>query len=361
MARVTIDLPNHHYDVVIEPGLLERAGERIRSLVPHRRCALLADANVLSLHGEGVRASLESAGYATLVASIPTGEEQKTLATVATLYDVLLENRQERKSPLVALGGGVSGDIVGYVAATYLRGVPFVQCPTTLLAMVDASVGGKTGVNVPQGKNLIGAFHQPALVLIDPIMLRSLPERELRCGLAECIKHAVVRDAALFDFIGDNLEAILGVEVDVIVELVRRNVEIKAAVVMEDEREAGVRAHLNFGHTFAHAIEATSGFGKVLHGEAVGLGMLAASRTAAELGLCDARLYDRLFAMLEAAGLPVKTGLAGDDELLGAMRLDKKVADDRIRFILPESMGRVVIRNDVPPSCVRAGWDAIRG
>jgi 3-dehydroquinate synthase len=360
MVVVPVELPHHRYDIVIEPGLLEHIGERVYALAPHDRCALLADGRVLPLHGDALRTSLESAGYDPVVATIPPGEEEKSLSTVAGLYEVLLDHHLERGSPLIALGGGVTGDMVGFVAATYLRGVPFVQCPTTLLSMVDASVGGKTGVNLPQGKNLVGAFHQPIVVLIDPLMLGTLPARELRCGLAECIKHAVIRDAALFDYIGENLKAILQVNPAVLVELVRQNVEIKAAVVVEDEREKGVRAHLNFGHTFAHAIEVTSGYGHVQHGEAVGLGMLAASRTAAEFGLCAAALHDRLRELIEAAGLPVKTELAMDDELMRAMQLDKKAVGGRMRLVLPDRIGSVVIRDQVPESCVRAGWEAIR-
>lgn len=360
MARVHIELPHHRYDVSIEAGALERLGFTLREVAPHGRCALLADRTVFALHGERAQRSLSEAGYEPLVATLEPGEANKTLAAVARLYEVLLEGRLERRSPIVALGGGVAGDTVGFVASTYLRGVPVVQCPTTLLSMVDASVGGKTGVNVPQGKNLIGTFYQPLAVVIDPEVLTTLPERELRCGLAECIKHGVIRDEALFEVIRANLSRILGVDPDTLVELVRRNVEIKAAVVMEDEREAGVRAHLNFGHTFGHAIETTTGYGRIEHGEAVALGMLAATRTALEMGLCDEKLLDRLTALIEAAGLPVRAELARDEELDAAMRLDKKVAGARIRFVLPERMGQVAIRDDVPPACIHAGWSAIR-
>ena len=261
----------------------------------------------------------------------------------------------------MALGGGITGDVAGFVAATYLRGVPFIQCPTTLLAMVDSSVGGKTGVNVSQGKNLIGAFYQPALVIADPLVLKSLPQRELLCGLAECIKHAVIRDEALFDFISGKLEEILKISSDEIVELVERNVEIKAAVVMEDEKESGVRAHLNFGHTFGHAIESAAGYGEILHGEAVGLGMLAASRAAADFGICSEEISERLLELLSRAGLPVRAELPDDEVLQRAMLHDKKVRDDRIRFVLPRAMGLVELRDDLPPACIRAGWEFIRG
>ena len=360
MATVEIALPHHRYEILIEPGALGRLGALVRARAPHDRCALIVDENVEKVHGESALAALREAGYRPVIGRVQPGEKSKTLATVESLYGVLLEERLERRSPVIALGGGVVGDMAGFVAATYLRGVPFVQCPTSLLAMVDSSVGGKTGVNVPQGKNLVGAFHQPELVVIDPLVLRTLPHRELLCGLAECIKHGMIRDASLFEFVADNLSAILAIEPDVMVELVRRNVEIKAAVVVEDEREKGVRAHLNFGHTFAHAIEATSGYGEILHGEAVSLGMVAATRAAAAHGLCEAALADRLVALLEAAGMPTRAPLASDAELDAAMRLDKKVAEGRIRFILPSALGRVHIHDDLPEGCVREGWAAIR-
>ena len=245
MARVTVDLPQHQYQVVIEPGALEALGEHVRAVVPHADCALLGDEAVFAHYGDAAGASLQKAGYRVATRSAPMGEAQKTLALAQGFYDILLDERLERRAPVIALGGGVAGDTVGFVAATYLRGVPFVQCPTTLLAMVDSSVGGKTGVNVPQGKNLVGAFHQPSVVVADPLVLRTLPDRELRCGFAECVKHAVIRDASLLDFIESNAAGLHGRDPDLLVELVRRNVEIKAKVVALDEREAGVRAHLN--------------------------------------------------------------------------------------------------------------------
>jgi len=360
MARVTITLPHHRYDIVIEAGVLDALGDRVRAVVPHDRCALITDDAVRALHGDRALASLRKAGYQATSASLPPGERQKNLASVERLYAALLADRLERRSPVIALGGGVVGDMAGFVAATYLRGVPFVQCPTTLLAMVDSSVGGKTGFNVPEGKNLIGAFHQPALVVVDPQVLGTLPERELRCGLAECIKHAVIRDPDLLDWIAAEAPALQALDPGALAELVRRNVEIKARVVMEDERESGVRAHLNFGHTFAHAIEATSGYGSILHGEAVALGMLAATRTAIEMGLCEPPLLERLVAVLETFGLATRSRLADDAALLAAMRHDKKVIGDRVRLVLPDGPGHVVIRDDVPEACVRAGWAQIR-
>jgi len=360
VAVVRVELPLRAYDVVIEPGALDRLGELVRSISPSSRCALFCDAAVAQSWGGRAAASLDSAGFEVIRASLPSGEAHKTLAQVERLYGTLLDAQLERRSPVIALGGGVTGDTVGFAAATYLRGVPLVQCPTTLLAMVDSSVGGKVGVNVPQGKNLIGAFHQPARVAIDPLVLRTLPERELRCGLAECIKHGVIRDAELFEHIGREAAALRGLDPEMLAELVRRNVEIKASVVMEDETETGVRAHLNFGHTFGHAIEACVGYGEILHGEAVGLGMIAACELAARMGMCAADLGARVREVVEAVGLPTRARLPADETLESAMAHDKKVASGRIRFVLPERLGHVVLRDDAPPSAVRAAWSAIR-
>ena len=221
--------------------------------------------------------------------ALPPGEEHKNLDTAAKLYGLLTDARLERQSPVIALGGGVVGDTVGFAAATYLRGLPFAQCPTTLLAMVDASVGGKVGVNLPAGKNLVGSFYQPRLVVIDTDTLTTLPPRELRCGLAECVKHAAIRDAQRFDWLEQNLDRVMKLDPATLVELVHWNVQIKASVVMADEKETGERAHLNFGHTFAHAIETLSGYGHYHHGEAVSLGMVAAANLAAATGRCEPR------------------------------------------------------------------------
>ncbi len=357
---VSVVLPHHRYDVVVEAGALARLGEIVRATAPARRCALVADANVVGLHAAAARAALEAAGYDVLLVKLPTGESHKTLDTVRCVYDALLDARLDRRSPVIALGGGVTGDTAGFVAATYLRGVPFVQCPTTLLAMVDSSVGGKVGVNVPQGKNLIGSFHQPVVVVADPLALSTLPLREVCCGLAECVKHAIIGDETLFTFIEENADAILRVDARVVTALVRRNVEIKAAVVAADERESGVRAHLNLGHTFGHAIEATTGFGPIQHGEGVALGLIAATTAAANLGICDSTLPRRVSELLARLGLPVRAILGDEDSLYAAMRLDKKARDERIRFVLPAKIGEVVIRDDLPRAAVAAAWGAIR-
>lgn len=361
MATVELVLPHHRYEVRIVPGLLADLGKLTRGVAPHDRAALIVDDKITGTHGKTAEASLNAAGYRPLVAAMTSGEDHKSLATVEKLYHQLLNERLERRSPVIALGGGIVGDTGGFVAASYLRGVPFVQCPTTLLAMVDASVGGKVGVNMPQGKNLIGAFHQPVLVIIDTDTLKTLPKRELICGLAECVKHGVIRDPGLFDWIDRNVPAILALERDVMVELVERNVRIKAAVVMEDEKETGVRAHLNFGHTFAHAIEAGTAYGRFLHGEAVSLGMVAAALLAFQQGRCEASVVDRLIALLDKIGLPTMTGdLPATDKLMAIMRSDKKVADGRVRLVLPDKLGAVSIVKDTPDDAIEKAWDSLR-
>jgi 3-dehydroquinate synthase len=360
MATVPVNLPHQRYDVIIEPGVLDRLGAIVRELAPHDRCALLGDANVFNIYGEKATAALAGADFRVVSDTFEPGEKHKTLDTVRRLYDVMLDARLERRSPVIALGGGITGDTVGFVASSYLRGVPFVQCPTSLLAMVDASVGGKVGVNVPQGKNLIGAFYQPVVVVMDPFTLQTLPPRELRCGIAECVKHGVIRDAELFTWIDENLAKIQALHPDTLVELLRRNVAIKAAVVMEDEKESGVRAHLNFGHTFAHAIEATAGYGVIEHGEAVSLGMVAATTLAVERSLCPPQVLEQLAALLSSIGLPVRADLPDTPTLMNAMRLDKKVKDNRLRLVLPTRLGDVIIRNDIEDEAVAAAWEAIR-
>jgi len=367
MAVVEVNLPQHRYRVVIEPGLLPRLGALVREAAPHGQAALLADRALGATHGAAVESALRAAGYRVLYRDFPAGEDHKNLDTVRDLYTALLDAHLERGSPVVALGGGVVTDTAGFVAATYLRGVPLVTCPTTLLAMVDAAVGGKTGVNVPQGKNLIGSFYQPRLVAIDPEVLATLPVRELRGGLAECVKHGVIRDPELFEFIERNVAAILRRQTGVLGELVERNVRIKAAVVMADEKETGERAHLNFGHTFAHAIEATcaggmGAAGSYEHGEAVALGMVAATALAVACGRCPQAVGTQLKALLERLGLPTcAPDLAPTAILLDAMRLDKKVAGGRIRLVLPDRMGGVSIVSDTPDDAIAAAWEAIRG
>ncbi|MCB0323010.1 MAG: 3-dehydroquinate synthase [Bdellovibrionales bacterium] len=359
MAVVEVTLPDAGYDVHVKAGALERLGEIVKPLVRATSAAVVVDSAIADRWGPTALRSLEQSGFRVVQVVVQSGETHKSLKTVQTIYDALLEARLERSSPLIALGGGVVGDTAGFAAATYLRGIPLIQCPTTLLAMVDASVGGKTGVNVPQGKNLIGAFHQPRAVVADPTTLATLTEREFRGGLAECVKHGVLGDSALFDWTESMLERVVAKDLDVLEELVARNVAVKAAVVVADEKEAGIRAHLNLGHTFGHAIERCTNY-QVSHGEAVGLGMLAAARFAGRRSLCEEELSGRLEAVIERAGLPLKAHLPADVELVEAMRLDKKVERSKIRLVLPTRIGSVCIIDDATEEEIGAAFATIR-
>ena len=348
------------YDITVAPGLLARVGDLLRALSKSARAAIVTDANLARTHLPTVAESLRGAGFDPIVATLPAGEDHKTLADLLPVYDTLLRARVERSTPVLALGGGVVGDMTGFVAATVLRGVPFVQIPTSLLAMVDASVGGKTGVNHAVGKNLIGAFHQPIAVVIDTAVLKTLPERELRGGLAECIKHDVIRDPDGFATLEQNIAKAIAVDVDYLSELVAHNVAIKARVVEADPFERGVRAHLNFGHTFGHAIETVSHYG-YSHGECVALGMAAASHAAVKLGMLDPASRERIINVIRQARLPTAGLQLPTDDVVDAMGFDKKVAGGKIRFILPDRIGHVVVRDDVPPEVVREAVESLKG
>jgi 3-dehydroquinate synthase len=357
---VPVNVLGAPYHVTVEPGLLAQAGARLRELIPSNHCAVVTDEAVKPLHLPALEASLRTAGFDVTTAVIPTGEKHKTLQTVAAVYDTLLNAKLERSTPVIALGGGVVGDLTGFVAATVLRGVPFVQIPTTLLAMVDASVGGKTGIDHAVGKNLIGAFHQPIAVFIDPAVLKTLPPRELRSGLAECIKHEIIRDAEGFAALEQHIADALALDPRFLSALVAHNVAIKARVVEADPFEKGERAHLNFGHTFGHAIETVSQY-QYAHGECVALGMVAASRAAQAMDMIDAPSVDRIIKLIAAAGLPTGRMTLTADEVVAAMSFDKKIKSGRVRFVLPDRIGHVVIRDDVPPGLVRDAVESLRG
>ena len=362
MPTITLTLPHHRYDIHVEPGALAKLGDWLRPLASNGKAGLVVDAGAAT-HGDKAQESLATAGYGVTRMAYTASEENKNLSAVECLLDDMLEARFERGTPIVSVGGGITGDVAGFAAACCLRGVPFVQCPTTLLAMVDASVGGKTGVNAAQGKNLIGAFHQPVLVVCDISALDTLPDRELRCGLAESVKHGVIRKPALFAWMEAHAQQILHRDHAILMELVARNVAIKAQVVEADEKEAGERAHLNFGHTFAHAIENVAGYTTDFkHGEAVSLGMVAATRLAVDAHRCDAALLARLEKLLVALGLPVRwpEGKAlPTEKLMAAMGSDKKVKDGKVRLILPDAMGKVEIVKDTPRANVEKAWDAL--
>jgi 3-dehydroquinate synthase len=315
-----------------------------------RRCAIIADAHVAPLYGELARTSLTKAGFDVESIDIPAGETAKQLKTVHACYDRLAEHRIERKSFIVALGGGVTGDMAGFVAATYLRGIDFVQVPTTLLAQVDSSVGGKVGVNLKAGKNLVGAFYQPRLVLCDLSTLKTLPEREFRAGMAEVIKYGVIYDAAFFERLEKSLPQIMAREPAIMAEVIARCCEIKAEVVGQDETESGLRAILNFGHTVGHALEAITGYGTYLHGEALSIGLVAAANISEKLTGFSSVDTARLARLLEQVGLPVSVRMtaARQKRLLAAMQLDKKVSGGEVKFVLAQKIGRVDFGQRVP-------------
>jgi 3-dehydroquinate synthase len=341
--EIVVPLGDRAYPIVVGAGVLADVGPRLAGLGFKARCGLVTSERVGQLYRDPVVASLRDAGFDPLVIEIPDGEEHKNLAWLAVLYDRLLDAGIERKTPLVALGGGVVGDLTGFAAATLLRGLPVIQVPTTLLAMVDAAIGGKTAVNHAVGKNLIGAFHQPRLVLEDTDVLRTLPRRELLAGLAEVVKYGVIRDADMFAEIEAKLDAVLALDPGVLRRIVGASCRHKADVVARDEREEGTdRATLNYGHTVGHAIEMLTEYRRLLHGEAVAIGMVAAARVSHGLGLCDASVVERIERLLDRAGLP--TGIPDDLErsaLALAMRADKKSAGGRIRFVAVEAIGRV--------------------
>jgi len=327
------------YAIVIGRGLLADLPRAVRGAAPAERYAVISDSIVAPLYGSRVVSLLRGAGLSADLYTFPAGEPHKTRDTWVALSDQLLAARFGRDSAVIALGGGVVGDVAGFVAATYLRGVPYVQVPTTLLAMIDSSIGGKTGLDVPAGKNLIGAFHQPRLVLADLDLLSSLPATQLAAGMAEAVKHGVIADAEYFGSLEATHAAILQREPAALERAVARSVEIKAAIVAADEREAGRRAILNFGHTVAHALEATGQYA-LLHGEAVSIGMVCEARLAGALGIAPSDLAPRISALLAHYGLPRTTpGSASVDALLAAMSYDKKARTGVVRFALPCAIG----------------------
>lgn len=340
MRVVKVPLGGRSYVIQIGTGLLGRLGTECRKLELGRRCAVIADANVAPLYAAKAIEALQSAGFEPVTITLPAGETAKSLKCVQDCYDQLAAHRLERKSFIVALGGGVTGDLAGFVAATYLRGLAFVQVPTTLLAQVDSSVGGKVGVNLKAGKNLVGAFYQPRLVLCDLDTLGTVPERELRAGLAEVIKYGIIYDAPLFRRLERQIGPLLQRDTKTLAAVVARCCEIKAEVVGQDETETGLRAILNFGHTIGHALEAISGYGKYLHGEAISIGQLAAARLSPGLAAKDVQ---RIGNLLVAAGLPtsVKLNATQRERLHAAMRLDKKVSAGEVKFVLAEQIGKV--------------------
>ena len=345
--------PNISYDIHIGAGLLRSCAPFLSPLLKRPFVAIVTDENVAQAHLESLTQTLDSAGISHVTKIMPPGEASKSFTGLETLVDWLLDNKVERQDMVIALGGGVIGDLTGFAASTLRRGVRFTQIPTTLLAQVDSSVGGKTGINVPQGKNLVGAFHQPSLVLADLDVLQTLPDREFRAGYAEIVKYAAICDRPFFDWLESNLDALKNRDSQALSYAIAKSCQTKADIVAQDEKEHGARALLNLGHTFAHAYENLTGYSdNLLHGEAVGLGMAQAARLSVDLGLCPETDAQALVNHLASAGLPIsQTDLKGGPfeaiKLVNAMAQDKKVSQGVMTFILMKAIGKAFITNDV--------------
>jgi 3-dehydroquinate synthase len=354
MQKIRVELGDRSYNIFLDRDSLGGLGEVLGRFDFGRKIALVSNPTVYGLYGSAVSKSLSAAGFEPVEIIIPDGEEYKNIDSVGKIYEALLRMRLDRKSVLVALGGGVIGDIAGFAASTYMRGIDFVQVPTTLLAQVDSSVGGKTGVNHILGKNMIGTFWQPRVVWIDIATLETLPRREFLAGLAEVIKYGVIWDAELFDFLETNQERILGLDKTALTHIIRRSCEIKAEVVSQDERESGLRAILNYGHTIGHAVETVTGYKRYLHGEAVAIGMCLEARLSAEMGIIGGGEADKIRRLTEAYSLP--GGLPGGLDLaafFSSMQLDKKTVSGQMKFILPERIGSVTMRQGISPEDIR--------
>ncbi|HBA08675.1 MAG TPA: 3-dehydroquinate synthase [Methylotenera mobilis] len=345
MQTLKVELANRSYPIHIGRGLVSNAD----LILPHlkrKHVAIVTNTTVAPLYLEQLSASLQAAGVSVISIILPDGEAYKNSETLNLIYDALLQNRCERSTTLIALGGGVIGDLTGYAAATYLRGVPFIQIPTTLLSQVDSSVGGKTGINHPLGKNMIGAFYQPQLVLADIDTLQTLPSREFSAGMAEVIKYGLIRDPDFFDWLEIHIDQLMALDESSITEAIYRSCQNKADVVARDEHETGERALLNLGHTFGHAIENAMGYGVWLHGEAVAAGTMMAAGLSARMGWLKPEDVKRIYALLTAANLPLEAPKLGVEKYLDLMQLDKKVADGKIRLVLQQGIGKSVITSD---------------
>ena len=349
---LSVALAERTYPIHIGAGLLDQTALLLAHL-KHKRVAIVSNTTVAPLYLERVAQPLREAGVDVVEIILPDGEQYKNSEILNTIYDALIQARCERTTTLIALGGGVIGDLTGYAAATYLRGVPFIQIPTTLLSQVDSSVGGKTGINHPQGKNMIGAFYQPQLVLIDTETLKTLPQRELSAGIAEVIKYGLIRDADFFDWLEVSIEKLMALDEATVSEAVYRSCQNKAEVVAADEREAGERALLNLGHTFGHAIENAMGYGVWLHGEAVAAGTLMAADLSLRMGWLKVEDVQRIKAIFNAAGLKQQPPALGVDQYLDLMGLDKKVQDGKIRLVLQQAIGESVMTSDYNVDALR--------
>ena len=352
MLEIAVNLASRSYHILVGSGALGAAGPELARLGLGRKVAVVSDPAILRLHGPAVIESLRAADFHPVEILLPEGEQAKTLEVARQGWEHLLEAGCDRTSTVVALGGGAVGDLAGFVAATYMRGINFVQIPTTLLAQVDASIGGKTAIDHPRAKNLIGAFHQPRVVIVDPAVLTTLPEREFRSGLAEVIKHGIVLDPAYFDDVEQSVPALLRRDLPTLERVVAGSCRIKASVVERDEKEAELRHVLNYGHTIGHALEAVTGYGRWVHGEAVSLGIVAEARLAERLGIAKDQTTERQIRLLRAVGLPVSGLGATPEAIVDALGRDKKARDGRVPFIFAPEIGSFRLVFDVPRAAV---------
>lgn len=350
METLLVDLGERSYPIELGWDSLEQLGSYLRRLIPAKKCMVISNPIVMELYGDLLLEGLKRAGFLPETFVIPDGEQTKSINTAVQIYDALIANDFERNSPIIALGGGVVGDLAGFVAATYMRGVPFVQVPTTLLAQVDSSVGGKVGVNHREGKNLIGCFYQPRLVWIDLKSLTSLSMREIRAGMAEVVKYGVIQDEGFFRFLEDKGQQVFQLEKPVATKIVRHSCQIKAQIVARDEQEIGIRALLNYGHTFGHVLETLTDYTRYRHGEAVAIGMVIATKIALAMGICrDKSVLDRQLALMSAFGLPTQWPEDIDkSRILDVIMHDKKVRGGSLRLVLPVSIGEMTIKRFTP-------------
>jgi len=360
MRKVRVDLGEKSYDIVIGYDIGQEIVDFVKGAGYSKKALLVTDTHVGPLYGKQVQQLLTEAGLEAALVQIPAGESSKNLTVANELFTRAIELGLDRKSPVFALGGGVVGDLAGFVAATYMRGVPFVQLPTSLLAQVDSSVGGKVAVNHELGKNLIGAFYQPQAVFMELNYMKTLPQREIYTGLGEIIKYGIIYDADFFAFLEKNREQVLALEPEALVHMIARSCEIKAAVVSEDEKEAGLRRILNFGHTIAHAIEKETGYVRYNHGEAVATGMVGAAYISRELGLIDETEYNRVREMIARYNLPLQAAGVTVEAMYADIFHDKKTVGGKVTWVLMEKIGQVICRNDVPADVVKKAMEAVR-
>jgi 3-dehydroquinate synthase len=355
MQKIRVELEERSYNILIGNAILKDIGRTLEKFGFSNKIALISNPTVYKFYGKAVVGAIRDSGYDLTEVVIPDGEEFKSLAYTEKIYESLLKAKLDRKSALVALGGGVIGDITGFAASTYMRGIDFIQVPTTLLAQVDSSVGGKTGVNHPLGKNMIGSFWQPRLVWIDTATLETLPRREFLCGLGEVIKYGVIWDKEFFAYLEENRDKILKLDPEALTHIIRRSCEIKSEVVSKDERESGLRAILNYGHTIGHAIETITGYKKYLHGEAVAIGMYMEAKLSQQAGLIDKQEVSRIKALIDSYELPsVMPGEISMNDLTEIMQLDKKTIGGKLHFVLPEKIGSVKIHNGLTTGDIKS-------